>query len=145
MAREGLMADLRSALMKARKTGRGVRAEGLSIGEDGNFHRAAIHVTPVRDELAGTRSFLVLFEAAPARRGALRKPKPAFRAQEPAEERSPGPLRRELAETKEHLQSMIQQLQRSHEELRSANEDILSSNAELQSTNAELQTAKEEL
>ena len=145
MAREGLMAELRSALLKARKTGRGVRTEGLSIREDGKTHAAAIDVTPVNDELSGMRCFLVLFEEAPERPGEPRKPKPALRTKEPAPERSPARLRRELAETKDYLQSLIEQLQGSNEELRSANEEILSSNEELQSTNEELETTKEEL
>ena len=54
-------------------------------------------------------------------------------------------LRRELAASREYLQSIIQELEAANEELQSANEEILSSNEELQSTNEELDTAKEEL
>ena len=54
-------------------------------------------------------------------------------------------LLRELAATREYLQSTIQELEAANEELQSANEEILSSNEELQSTNEELDTAKEEL
>jgi two-component system CheB/CheR fusion protein len=54
-------------------------------------------------------------------------------------------LQRELAASREYLQSIIQELEAANEELQSANEEILSSNEELQSTNEELDTAKEEL
>jgi two-component system CheB/CheR fusion protein len=54
-------------------------------------------------------------------------------------------LERELAGSREYLQSIIQELEAANEELQSANEEILSSNEELQSTNEELDTAKEEL
>jgi two-component system CheB/CheR fusion protein len=54
-------------------------------------------------------------------------------------------LQRELAASREYLQSVIQELEAANEELQSANEEILSSNEELQSTNEELDTAKEEL
>jgi two-component system CheB/CheR fusion protein len=54
-------------------------------------------------------------------------------------------LERELAASREYLQSVIQELEAANEELQSANEEILSSNEELQSTNEELDTAKEEL
>jgi two-component system, chemotaxis family, CheB/CheR fusion protein len=54
-------------------------------------------------------------------------------------------LQRELAASREYLQSIIHELEAANEELQSANEEILSSNEELQSTNEELDTAKEEL
>ncbi|HET9373307.1 MAG TPA: PAS domain-containing protein, partial [Vicinamibacterales bacterium] len=56
-----------------------------------------------------------------------------------------GFLQRELAASREYMQSIIQELEAANEELQSANEEILSSNEELQSTNEELDTAKEEL
>src|SRR6185369_12728257 len=54
-------------------------------------------------------------------------------------------LQKELAASREYLQSIIQELEAANEELQSANEEIVSSNEELQSTNEELDTAKEEL
>ncbi len=86
--------------------------------------------------------FLVLFHArakAGRGRGAAEKP--------PAARGPPGgaSCERELAATREYLQSIIQEVEAANEELQSANEEILSSNEELQSTNEELDTAKEEL
>jgi two-component system CheB/CheR fusion protein len=54
-------------------------------------------------------------------------------------------LERELAASREYLQSIIQELEAANEEMQSANEEILSSNEELQSTNEELNTLNEEL
>lgn len=54
-------------------------------------------------------------------------------------------LEKELAYTKESLQSSVEEAQATNEELRSANEEMQSTNEELQSTNEELETSKEEL
>jgi len=62
-----------------------------------------------------------------------------------AREREVGELRRELAASKESLQTIIEEQEATNEELKSSNEEIESSNEELQSTNEELETAKEEL
>jgi len=61
------------------------------------------------------------------------------------DERDLNQVRKELAATKEYLQSLLEQQDAANQELRSANEEVLSSNEELQSTNEELETAKEEL
>src|SRR5262249_48120085 len=91
--------------------------------------------------------FLVLFQEPAASRPAKGDQK---RKSEPV--RSKGQkssrladLEKELAASREYLQSIIQDLEAANEELQSANEEILSSNEELQSTNEELDTAKEEL
>ncbi len=54
-------------------------------------------------------------------------------------------LRRELAATKEYLQSLLEERGRTNDDLGSANEELISGNEELQSLNEELETAKEEL
>src|SRR5207253_5183203 len=54
-------------------------------------------------------------------------------------------LCRELAASKDSLQTIIEEHEATNEELKAANEEIESSNEELQSTNEELETAKEEL
>ena len=54
-------------------------------------------------------------------------------------------LRRELAATREVLQSSTDEHEAVKEELKSMNEEALSANEELQSTNEELETSKEEL
>ncbi|WP_404308582.1 chemotaxis protein CheB [Neorhodopirellula lusitana] len=54
-------------------------------------------------------------------------------------------LERELAYTKESLQSTVEELETSNEELQSTNEELVASNEELQSTNEELHSVNEEL
>lgn len=56
-----------------------------------------------------------------------------------------GELERELAATRQHLQTVIEELETSNEELQSQSEELQSANEELQSTNEELQTSNEEL
>ncbi len=54
-------------------------------------------------------------------------------------------MRKELAWTKENLQTTIEEMEAANEELKSTNEELQSTNEELQSTNEELETSKEEL
>ena len=54
-------------------------------------------------------------------------------------------MQRELAATRDYLQTVIEDKESANEELRAANEEVQSANEELQSINEELETAKEEL
>lgn len=54
-------------------------------------------------------------------------------------------LGKELATTRQHLQTYIEELESTNEELQSLNEELQSTNEELQSTNEELETTNEEL
>ena len=54
-------------------------------------------------------------------------------------------LERELAETRDYLQSLQEQHEAANEELQASNEEVTSANEELQSINEELETSKEEL
>jgi two-component system CheB/CheR fusion protein len=145
MCRNGLLHPLRTTLQAAKRKGRVVRREGVLVQSNGDWTEVALQVIP----LATSRGehFLVLFEDGAK---ALAKSAPKNRARQ-AERRGRetaerlGELRRELAASREYLQSIIQELEAANEELQSANEEILSSNEELQSTNEELDTAKEEL
>jgi two-component system, chemotaxis family, CheB/CheR fusion protein len=101
--------------------------------------------------VAGRMHYLVLFDEREEKRGDARKlaGKPSETAKRASSVRERTTrlelLQRELAASREYLQSIIQELEAANEELQSANEEILSSNEELQSTNEELDTAKEEL
>jgi two-component system CheB/CheR fusion protein len=147
MAREGLLVELRSSILKARKTGKPVRRERLHVRQDGSFRDVNLEVVPIRQEGNGIHHFLVLFEDAEHKAraerasAAERKPRPSGRAAHETIVK----LEQELTATKDYLQSIIEEQEASNEELKSANEEILSANEELQSTNEELETAKEEL
>ena len=148
MAREGLLVELRSAVLKARKTGRPLRCEGLHVRQDGHLRDVNLEIVPIKPDQSGIHHFLILFEDAGKRpRGS--DPTPPAEKRPRAEGRSGHEaivkLEQELTATKDYLQSIIEEQEASNEELKSANEEILSSNEELQSTNEELETAKEEL
>ncbi len=55
------------------------------------------------------------------------------------------PLRRELAATKEYLQSIVDDNATTLEELRAANEEAQAGNEELETAQEELESANEEL
>ena len=172
LAREGLFLELRSALVEAKNSNRPVRREAVRLRDEHELREITLRVLPIQSGRDG-RCFLVLFEPArspaaavtpsrPARQWVTRlrrlvgkskyeDPKTASHlpaattSQNKNDDSEVERSQRELAATKEYLQSIIEQQDALSEELRSANEETQSSNEELHSTNEELQTAKEEL
>src|SRR5207244_2042316 len=141
MAREGLLAELRTAIHAARKKEAVVRRDGLRVKANSHIVNGSVEVIP----FIGTgneRYFLVLFHESGGPAGKAPK---AAKKPTPKETREIDRLERELDATRDYLQSIIEEQEAMNEELRSANEEIQSSNEELQSTNEELETAKEEL
>ena len=148
MAREGLLYGLRTAIGNVRKTKGPVRKDGLQIRVGHAWQPVAIEVIPLSG--LGRPHYLVLFEhtkadAAPSDKPAAKSKKSKTKGRRKADDQKLVVLQRELAASREYMQSIIQELEAANEELQSANEEILSSNEELQSTNEELDTAKEEL
>src|SRR5207247_7541338 len=126
----------------AKKKDVAIRREGIETSHNGQFRKINLGVIPIKRP-AMERHFMILFEdVAPSARSEQKETKRAdvntSRSKQGAKDRQIEHLGRELATTRQYLQSII-------EELRSANEEAQSSNEELQSTNEELQTAKEEL
>ncbi|MGA7495286.1 MAG: chemotaxis protein CheB [Isosphaeraceae bacterium] len=154
MAREGLMAELRTAVNLARDRNEPVRRRAVRIERDGGNFPVEIEVRPLRLPASGPRYFLVLFEPKPGPNGAKA---PAAESVSPQTEvgitsldeaqarRQVIELRGELDVARNYLQTIAEENDTRNEELNSANEEILSSNEELQSTNEELQSAKEEM
>ncbi len=148
MVREGLLYGVRSAVSTARKTKAPVRKDGLQVKAGQIWKPVAIEVVPLT--AFGRPHFLIVFEEpgpGDAARGKAGSTKPAKRTKsiKTRDDQEVAVLQRELAASREYMQSIIQELEAANEELQSANEEILSSNEELQSTNEELDTAKEEL
>ena len=147
MAKEGLLYGLRSAVTAARKSKKAVRRDGLHVRDGEVWRPVSLEVMPLT--VLGRPHFLVLFEQAETpRAGAdLRSKKRSAHSGTGGGTETPRleVMQRELAASRDYLQSIIQELEAANEELQSANEEILSSNEELQSTNEELDTAKEEL
>ncbi|TMH67226.1 MAG: PAS domain-containing protein [Betaproteobacteria bacterium] len=153
MAREGLLFELRSAIAECRTRNAEVWRGGIRVRGDSRTRKIDLRVVPVKASGSSEQCFLVLFEDVAAlsagarvarwfRRAAGAAAGKTSSVPEPQDSKS---LRRELATTREYLQSAIEDQDASNEELKSANEEILSANEELQSTNEELETAKEEL
>jgi two-component system CheB/CheR fusion protein len=146
MAREGLMYGVRTAIHDVRKTGAAVKKEGLRVRSNHDWSTVDVSVIPLKTGME-SHHFLVLFQEH-VRKGKAPTASPdgKQRASKPkAHSPRHSDLEKELAASREYLQSIIQDLEAANEELQSANEEILSSNEELQSTNEELDTAKEEL
>jgi two-component system, chemotaxis family, CheB/CheR fusion protein len=145
MAKEGLLYGLRTALHTAHKTRNAVHKDGLQIRSGDGWKPASLDVIPLSG--TGRMYYLVMFGDV-TRASTRKKPdEPRLPRKLAKRERKSHTdfLQRELAASREYLQSIIQELEAANEELQSANEEILSSNEELQSTNEELDTAKEEL
>jgi len=105
--------------------------------------RLVLHKLPVvreRSEFA----LLICFEELPRERHPLAVDPLSSSGLSPAEEEIVR-LRRDLAETRGHLQKLIEELGTSIEKLQSTNEELQSSNEELQSSNEELSTLNDEM
>ena len=149
MARAGLMLPLRATVNRAKRENRTARKENVPVEQEGKTRCVNIEVVPLKN--LKERRFLVLFEDA----GKFRTVPPP----EPAAELIPAvpppdakgeasridALERELAETRDYLQSVQENQEAANEELQAANEEGQSANEELQSLNEELETSKEEL
>jgi two-component system CheB/CheR fusion protein len=145
MAKEGLLYGLRTALRTARKTRDTVHKDGLQFRVGKVWKPVSIEVIPLVG--GGLFHYLVLFDDRPKGAASRKTQREPARPRLAKRERKTQIdfLQRELAASRDYLQSIIQELEAANEELQSANEEILSSNEELQSTNEELDTAKEEL
>jgi len=142
MLRDGLLAEVRGAVARAKAEDVPVTREGVSLTDAGRTRTVKLEVIPFKVPPAGVRFFLVLFQdmeaaplAAPSEAAAAAPAAPGANAQQ---------LQQELNSLREYLQTVVEEQESTNEELKSANEEILSANEELQSTNEELQTAKEE-
>ncbi|HEY8131070.1 MAG TPA: PAS domain-containing protein, partial [Thermoanaerobaculia bacterium] len=143
MAREGLLAPLRSAIHSARKNQAAERREGMAVELNDHSITINLEVIPFIGS-SKERFFLILFEERePDKKSAKQKKTKKGRAE--PESRQISRLKAEVEATREYLQSIIEEQETMNEELRAANEEIQSSNEELQSMNEELETAKEEL
>jgi two-component system CheB/CheR fusion protein len=150
MAREGLLYGLRTAMHAVRKSKVLVRKKGLRVRSARGWKAVNLDIVPLTT--SGRPHYLVLFQEPNKQRDdhddvAEKVPAKALSPRAKSRERQSqlDLLERELAASRDYLQSIIQELEAANEELQSANEEILSSNEELQSTNEELDTAKEEL
>jgi two-component system, chemotaxis family, CheB/CheR fusion protein len=148
MAREGLLAPLRTALQHAHRIEGSARIDDVAIKSNNGMLTIALIVIPVPHAPSALRTYWILFEPsqdAAAKRGSRSRPRAAKKAKPNESQRQIHVLTQELAATREYLQSTIESQEATNEELQSANEEVQSANEELQSTNEELETSKEEI
>ena len=150
LAPPALLVALVPALREARSARAPVRRKDVRIEASSLARKLSFEVSPFRLPDDAGSCYLVIFEETQSARppglwetllGAVprREPAPGSAAAEVEE------LRRELATTREFLQSSAEQHEAANEELKAMHEEALSANEEFQSTNEELETAKEEL
>ncbi|RPI18169.1 MAG: chemotaxis protein CheR [Ignavibacteriae bacterium] len=147
MVKEGLETDLRVMVRKAVKDNGIVRREGISYRQDGIVKEANLAVVPMNgSNQDDDRLLIVIFEDVKRSKAInLKTYVKANKKLSEGDSQYAAVLKKDLANTRERLNTIIEQQEVTNEELRAANEEIQSSNEELQSTNEELETAKEEL
>ena len=149
MAREGLLAALKSGVEESRENQTTVRRENVHIHGETAVRQVNLDIIPIRMMGASGKYFLILFQ------DHLSGEKSSTNSATSAERKNNTIdmsveaeilyLRHELLATREYLSSIIQERESSNEELKAANEEAQSANEELQSAIEELETAKEEL
>src|SRR6184192_2848822 len=142
IVRPSLAADLRNIVRRAIKANKPARTERSVIKHNRKAREINIQVVPFKIPGSDKPWLLVIFDETT---GEAKPGKPQQFLGKTASQREFTELHRELAASKESLQTIIEEQEATNEELKSANEEIESSNEELQSTNEELETAKEEL
>ena len=142
LARPNLVPDLRTTIRRAIKTDKPARAERAKVTLRGKSYEINIQVVPFKVPGADKPWFLVIFDESTSGNKQERLMRVLGKT---SAQREVTDLRRELAASKDSLQTIIEEQEATNEELKAANEEIESSNEELQSTNEELETAKEEL
>jgi two-component system CheB/CheR fusion protein len=139
MAREGLRAELASAIYQATSEKKNIIREGVRVKYNDGFQTVNITVAPLTEPGIPPGCLMIIFQELELTTGAI-KANPPVRGRKRVTE-----LEAELNLTKENLQAMVEELEATNEELKSANEELQSNNEELQSSNEELDSSREEL
>ena len=139
MAREGLRAELTSAIYQATSEKKKIIRERVRVKYNDGFQTVNITVAPLTEPGIPPGCLMIIFQELELTTGAI-KASPPMRGRKRVTE-----LEAELNLTKEKLQAMVEELEATNEELKSANEELQSNNEELQSSNEELDSSREEL
>jgi PAS domain S-box-containing protein len=139
MAREGLRAELASAIYQATSEKKNIIREGVRVKYNDGFQTVNITVAPLTEPGIPPGFLMIIFQELELTTGAI-KASPPVKGRKRVNE-----LEAELNLTKENLQAMVEELEATNEELQSANEELQSNNEELQSSNEELDSSREEL
>lgn len=149
MVREGLQAELDTAIREAKGKDLLYRKSGLHFESNGEIKEICLEVIPIKIPLSSERYWGIMFRELQPRgtRGETNR-LPAVKknpAKQKVRQEDAHRWKQEMASSKAYMESVIEEKEAAFEELQSANEEVLSSNEELQSINEEMQTAKEEL
>jgi two-component system CheB/CheR fusion protein len=146
LTHEAMSLDIRTIIHTAKKLDARVLKEDVRLKSQGQIRVVNLEVVPIKGPSPREPYFLVLFREQAQAPKRSRAPEAKSRGgRRLAEEAEIERLRKELENTRGHIQAIVEEQDATNEELRSANEEIQSSDEELQSTNEELETATEEL
>src|SRR5437773_1812589 len=121
LARPNLVPDLRSTIRRAIKTDKPARAERAKVTLRGKSYEINIQVVPFKVPGADKSWFLVIFDET----ASGNKPERLMRVLgKTSAQREVTDLRRELAASKDSLQTIIEEQEATNEELKAANEEI---------------------
>ncbi len=153
MIHRDLLVDLRTAIHKAKTSGKPVRKGSVRITVGGRSRSVGFTVAPIHSShMPDTWHYLIVIEdesmAPDIPIGEKEEAGPEPEGEAVPLIASPDEYQRivrELADTREHLRAMIEEEHKVGEDLLTAFHELQSQNEELQSVNEELETAKEEL
>lgn len=142
IAKTGIRYELSNLISKSSANKATQVREGLNLKINGVDHLVKITCTYLREPAQLEGLIMLVFEDLGIKKQLkLRKTKGAGTK----EEEIILELEKDLAHTRQQLETTIQQMETSYEELKSTNEELQSTNEELQSTNEESITSKEEM
>src|SRR5438874_5775054 len=125
LARPSLVPDLRATIRRAIKTDKPARAERAKVTLRRKTYEINIQDVPFKDPGADKSWFLVIFDQSTSGNKQERLMRVLRKT---SAQREVTDLRRELAASKDSLQTIIEEQEASYEELKDANEDMESSN-----------------
>ncbi|MBN1572957.1 MAG: PAS domain-containing protein [Deltaproteobacteria bacterium] len=142
MSRKEIRIDLRTLIHRVVEERVVLRSKKLKIELDGMVRTLTVSVIPIEIKKHTAQCLtMVIFEEENVVEGVVNN---GFHREEGTDPYIKE-LKNELAETKEHLYSIIEEYESTNEEFQSLNEELQSANEELQSANEELQSSNEEL
>ncbi len=139
----GLFLEVEKLVQQSRDTEQTASQEGTPYESDDGIHDLNIEVTPLVNRRG--RFFLILLYGQHESAAQAPNSSPLSESTASPDDRLINKLKREVAQTRRRLLSIIEEHQKSEEESQISTEEVQSTNEELQSLNEEMETAKEEL
>jgi len=138
MAREGIVFELRTAIVKCKNTHQRVKKENVPL--KGKDYKVNFEVVPLGDNEVDNY-YLILFQQS----NPVVVQKMSARQRKSEESLRIKQLEAEIEQMRDDIRKVSEDQEVANEELQSANEELLSNSEELQTLNEELETSAEEL